>query len=243
MAQIATLSADLRARSGKGGARATRRTDKVPAVIYGDKQAPVLIAIEQKSMEREINRAGFFTHLYEIDVQGKKHRVLPRDVQFDPLTDRPLHVDFLRIAANTRVRVAVPLHFINQDKSPGLKRGGMLNAVLHDLEIMINPDQIPEHLDIDVTGLEMNASIPLSMVKLPQGAKSVLEDGFTIATIVPPAAAKAEEAAATPAAAAAAAPAAAAGAKGAAPAPAAAGKGAAAPAAAKAAPAKAPAKK
>lgn len=243
MAQIATLSAELRARSGKGGARATRRTDKVPAVIYGDKQAPVLIAIEQKSMEREINRAGFFTHLYEIDVQGKKHRVLPRDVQFDPLTDRPLHVDFLRIAANTRVRVAVPLHFINQDKSPGLKRGGMLNAVLHDLEIMINPDQIPEHLDIDVTGLEMNASIPLSMVKLPQGAKSVLEDGFTIATIVPPAAAKAEEAAATPAAAAAAAPAAAAGAKGAAPAPAAAGKGAAAPAAAKAAPAKAPAKK
>ena len=116
MAKIATLSADLRDRSGKGGARATRRTDKVPAVIYGDKQAPVLIAIEQKSMEREINRAGFFTHLYEIDVQGKKHRVLPRDVQFDPLSDRPLHVDFLRIAANTRVRVAVPLHFINQDK-------------------------------------------------------------------------------------------------------------------------------
>lgn len=242
MAKIATLSADLRDRSGKGGARATRRTDKVPAVIYGDKQAPVLIAIEQKSMEREINRAGFFTHLYEIDVQGKKHRVLPRDVQFDPLTDRPLHVDFLRIAANTRVRVAVPLHFINQDKSPGLKRGGMLNAVLHDLEIMINPDQIPEHLDIDVTGLEMNASIPLSMVKIPQGAKSVLEDGFTIATIVPPAAAKAEEAA-TPTATAAA-PAAAAGAKAgtAAPAGAAAGK-AAAPSTAKAAPAKAPAKK
>ncbi len=242
MAKIATLSADLRDRSGKGGARATRRTDKVPAVIYGDKQAPVLIAIEQKSMEREINRAGFFTHLYEIDVQGKKHRVLPRDVQFDPLTDRPLHVDFLRIAANTRVRVAVPLHFINQDKSPGLKRGGMLNAVLHDLEIMINPDQIPEHLDIDVTGLEMNASIPLSMVKIPQGAKSVLEDGFTIATIVPPAAAKAEEAA-TPTAAVAA-PAAAAGAKAgtAAPAGAAAGK-AAAPSTAKAAPAKAPAKK
>jgi large subunit ribosomal protein L25 len=243
MAKIATLSADLRDRSGKGGARATRRTDKVPAVIYGDKQAPVLIAIEQKSMEREINRAGFFTHLYEIDVQGKKHRVLPRDVQFDPLTDRPLHVDFLRIAANTRVRVAVPLHFINQDKSPGLKRGGMLNAVLHDLEIMINPDQIPERLDIDVTGLEMNASIPLSMVKIPQGAKSVLEDGFTIATIVPPAAAKAEEAATTPTATAAT-PAAAAGAKAgtAAPAGAAAGK-AAAPSTAKAAPAKAPAKK
>lgn len=244
MAKIATLSADLRDRSGKGGARATRRSNQVPAVIYGDKQAPVLIAVEQKLMEREINRAGFFTHLYEIDIQGKKHRVLPRDVQFDPLTDRPLHVDFLRVAANTRVRVAVPLHFINQDKSPGLKRGGMLNAVLHDLEIMINPDQIPEHLDIDVTGLEMNASIPLSMVKLPQGAQSVLEDGFTVATIVPPAAAKAEEAAATPAAAAAT-PAAAAGAKGAAatPAPAAAGKGAAAPAATKAAPAKAPAKK
>lgn len=221
MAETAILSAELRDNAGKGAARAARRANRVPAVIYGDKQPPVLITIENKVALREVNRRGFFTHLYDIDVKGKKHRVLARDVQFDPVTDRPLHIDFLRVAAHTRVRVAVPLVFVNQDKSPGLKRGGMLNIVAHELELLVSPEAIPEGVEVDVTGQEMNSSIHLGAVKLPKGAKAVITDSeTTIATIVPPAAAKSEETAAAPAAAAAAAPAAA----GKAAAPAAAGK-------------------
>lgn len=246
MAETATISAELRDNAGKGAARAVRRSDRVPAVIYGDKQPPVLISLEGKVALREVNRRGFFTHLYDIDVKGKKHRVLARDVQFDPVTDRPLHIDFLRVAAHTRIRVAVPLAFINQDKSPGLKRGGMLNIVAHELELLVSPDAIPERIEVDVTGQEMNSSIHLGAITLPKGAKTVIADNeTTVATIVPPAAAKSEETAAAPAAAAAAAAAPAAAGKAAAPA-AAAGKAAAAPAAAgkAAAPAaKAPAKK
>jgi large subunit ribosomal protein L25 len=240
MTKAATLTAEMRPNAGKGAARATRRSGKVPAVIYGDKQPPLMIAIEQKIALKETGKAGFFTHLYDIAVGDKTHRVLPRDVHYDPITDRPLHIDFLRVAAHTRVRVAVPLHFSNQDKSPGLKRGGMLNIVAHELELLISPDAIPERLEIDLTGQEMNASIHLAAVALPKGAQAVITDqDYTLATIVPPAAAKAEEATAT----AAAATPAAAPAAGKAAAPAA---GKAAPAAAgKAAPAaaKAPAKK
>ncbi len=238
MAELATLTAELRERAGKGGARATRRNNQVPAVIYGDKQTPIMIALEQKLLLREVNKLGFFTRLYEIDINGKQHRVLPRDVQFDAITDRPLHVDFLRVAAHTKIRLSVPLHFTNQDKSPGLKRGGMLNIVMHELELMVSPDAIPERLDVDLSGQEMNASIPLSAIALPKGAKTVISDAdFTIANIVPPVTAKGDDAAP---AAAAAAPAAAGKAPAGKAAPAAAGK--AAPAAAKA-PAKAPAKK
>lgn len=235
MAETATLIAEVRENTGKGGARATRRAGQVPAVIYGDKQTPIMIAFEDKLIVREINRRGFFTHLFDIEIKGKKHRVLPRDVQFDPVTDRPLHVDFLRVAAHTRIRVAVPLNFINQEKSNGLKRGGMLNIVVHELELMVSPDAMPERLDIDMTGYEMNASVPLSAVALPKGAKAVISDAdYTIATVVPPAATKSEEAASP---AKAAAPAAAAGKAPAGKAPAA-GKAAAPAAAAKAAPAK-----
>ena len=250
MSQVATLSAELRESHGKGGARAVRRAGLVPAVIYGDKQTPVSITLDNFALLREIHKAGFFTHLYDIEVKGKKHRVLPRDVQFDPVTDRPLHVDFLRVAAHTRVRVAVPLHFINQDKAPGIKRGGMLNVVSHELELLVQPDHIPENIDIDLSGLEIGTSIHMGDVKLPEGVKATITDAtFTLATIVPPTAVKTEAAeAAAAAAAATAAPvagAAAPAAAGTAPAaaPAAGGKAAPAAAAAKAPAAKAPAKK
>ncbi|MGB4101523.1 MAG: 50S ribosomal protein L25/general stress protein Ctc [Alphaproteobacteria bacterium] len=249
MTKVASLQAEIRPNQGKGAARATRRSGQVPAVIYGDKQAPLSIMIDNTALVREVNRAGFFTHLYDIEVKGAKHRVLPRDVQFDPVTDRPLHVDFLRVAAHTRVRVAVPFHFINQDKAPGIKRGGMLNVVSHELELMVQPDNIPDRIDIDLAGLEIGISIHLGDLKLPVGVKAIITDkDFTLATIVPPTAVKTE---AAEAAAAAAAPAAAAVPAAGAPAAAAAGGKAAAPAAAapaaggKAAPAaaKAPAKK
>ena len=237
MTQVTTLAAEDRAT--KGTARVIRRSGRVPAVIYGDKKSPVSIDLDSKDLVRHLERAGFFTHLFDLDIAGKKHRVLPRDVQFHPVTDRPLHVDFLRVSASTRVRVAVPVVFTNTDKSPGIKRGGTLNVVHHEIEVSCAPDKIPEKFEISLEGLQINEAVHLSGLKLPEGLKlTTHEKDFTIATIAVPSAIRSEakeakEAAAT----AAAAPAAAATpAAGAAAAPAAAGKAApaaAAPAAAK----------
>ena len=235
MAQVTTLAAEERAT--KGTARAIRRQGRVPAVIYGDKQPPLSIDLDDKHVMRQLERPGFFTHLFDLDIAGKKYRVLPRDVQFHPVTDRPLHVDFLRVSASTRVRVGVPVVFTNSDKSPGIKRGGTLNVVHHEIEVTCAPDSIPEKFEISLEGLQINDAVHLSALKLPESVKlTTHEKDFTIATIAVPSAIRSEaKEAAEAAAAAAAAPAAdaAAPAAGAA-APAA---GAAAPAAGAAAPA------
>ena len=221
MAQVTTLAAEDRA--NKGTARAIRREGRVPGVIYGDKQAPVTVSVEEKLLARQLERAGFFTHLYDLEIGGKKYRVLPRDVQYDPVSDRPVHVDFLRVSANTKVRVAVPVSFINSDKSPGIKRGGTLNVVHHEIEVMCSPDHIPEKFEVSLEGLQINDAVHLSALKLSDNVKLVThEKDFTIATIAVPSAVRSEaEEAATAAATAAAAPAAAAPAAGAAAAPAA----------------------
>ncbi len=244
MSSITTLVASPRDRAGKGVARATRREGRVPGVIYGGKEAPVLIALEKKQIERRVHSASFFTHIFEIDMDGARHRVLPRDVQLHPLTDHPIHVDFLRVGKDTTITVGVPVEFINQEASPGLKRGGVLNIVRHELELKCPVENIPAHVTIDLAGVDVGASIHISHVKLPEGVKSVITGrDFTIATLAAPsglksAEADAAEAGAAKAASAKAAPAAKAPAK-AAPAKAAPAK-AAAPAAK--APAKAPAK-
>ena len=243
MTQVTTLAAE--ARGTEGTARAVRRQDRVPAVIYGDKKAPLSISLENKLLVRLLERAGFMTHLFDIDIAGTKHRVLPRDVQFDPVTDRPLHVDFLRVSASTTVRVAVPVVFTNADKSPGIKRGGTLNVVHHEIEVLCSPERIPEKFEVSLEGLQINEAVHLAAIKLPEGIKlTTHEKDFTIATIAVPSAVRSEkdDAASAPAADAVAAPAAGAPAAAGKAAPAAAGK--AAPAAAgKAAPAAAPAKK
>ncbi|MFY9287368.1 MAG: 50S ribosomal protein L25/general stress protein Ctc, partial [Alphaproteobacteria bacterium] len=228
--QVTTLAAFARENKAKGAARAERRAGKVPAVIYGDKQAPITVSLEYNVLTRQLERAGFFTHLFDLEVGGKKHRVLPRDVQYDPVSDKPLHVDFLRVSANTTVRVNVPVAFINSEKSPGIKRGGTLNIVHHEIEVTCSPDKIPEKFEVSLEGLNINDAVHLSALKLPEGVKlTTHEKDFTIATIAVPSAIRAEaEEAAKAAAAAAAAPAA--GAEGAA-APAAGAEGAAAPAA------------
>ncbi|HEU0117228.1 MAG TPA: 50S ribosomal protein L25/general stress protein Ctc [Alphaproteobacteria bacterium] len=235
-AQIKTLAAEARDNAGKGAAAAVRRSGRVPAVIYGDKQAPVMITMDSILLSRQLEVAGFFTQLFDLDVAGKKHRVLPRDVQYDPVSDRPLHVDFLRVSASTKVRVAVPVAFLNSDKSPGIKRGGTLNIVHHEIEVSCSPDKIPAKFEVSLEGLNINDAIHLSAVKLPEGVKlTTHEKDFTIATIAVPSAIRAEQEEAA-AKAAAAATAAAAPADGAAPAEGAAA-GAAAPAAGAAAPA------
>ena len=214
MSDIITLAAQPRDRAGKGVARATRREGRVPAVIYGGKEPPVLVALEMKDLARRAHGASFFTHLLELDVGGKKHRVLPRDVQFHPLKDHPIHVDFLRVAANATIEVAVPVEFINQEASPGLKRGGVLNIVRHEVEMICPVEAIPDHITIDMTGFEVGDSVHISHVKLPPNVvPSITDRDFTIATVTAPsglksadAAADAAEAEASAAAAAAAAP-------------------------------------
>lgn len=193
MSKILTLSAEARQRAGKGTARQTRRAGRIPAVIYGNKQEPVMISLDSNEFGKILAKPGFFTHLFDVAVDGTNHRVLPRDVQLDPVTDVPLHVDFLRVGSGTKITVHVPVSFINQDKSPGLKRGATLNIVLHDLALICEAGNIPEHIHVDVEGLDVGASIHLSAIKLPEGAVPASHDpDTTIATIVTPSGMKSE---------------------------------------------------
>lgn len=187
MSEISTIAAERRDRAGKGAARATRRAGLVPGVIYGDRKDAVLIALDPRAIMRELNRSGFFARLFDVELAGEKHRVLARDVQFDPVTDRPLHIDFLRVGAGATVHVNVPVIFLNQEKCPGMKRGGVLNIVRHDVELVCPANAIPDNITIDLLGYDIGASIHISAVPLPEGAHPAITDrDFTIATIVPP---------------------------------------------------------
>jgi large subunit ribosomal protein L25 len=198
------LKAEAREQVGKGSARAVRRNGKVPAVIYGEKQPPLAIALSYKEIFYKIHGGGFLTTVATIDVDGKKIQVLPKDYQLDPVKDFPLHVDFLRVGKDTVVNVNVPVHFINEEKSPGIKRGGVLNVVRHEVEFHCPANAIPDYITVDLSGAEIGDSIHISAVTLPAGVKPVISDrDFTIATIAGTAAAKPEtDEAAAPAAAA-----------------------------------------
>jgi large subunit ribosomal protein L25 len=234
MSAVESVSAEVRDRAGKGAARATRRAGRVPAVIYGDKKEATLITLDPKAIDKLIHKKAFFATLLDIDLGGKKHRVLPRDVQFDVVTDRTLHVDFQRVNKDTKIHVNVPVVVRNEAAAPGIKRGGVLNLVRHEIEFICSPDNIPQSVEVDLTGLDIGGSIHISAVKLPEGATpTIRERDFTLVTIGAPSGMKAD-AEATPAAGAAAP---AAGAAAAAPA-----KGAAAAAPAKGGAAAAPAK-
>ena len=188
------LKAEARDRVGKGSARDVRRNGKVPAVIYGDKQPPLSIALPYKEVFYKIHGGGFLTTVATIDVDGTKIQVLPKDYQLDPVRDFPMHVDFLRIGADTQVNVGIPVHFINEDASPGIERGGVLNIVRHEVELHCPANAIPEFLTVDLTGTEIGDSIHISSVKLPAGATPVISDrDFTIATIAGSAAARSED--------------------------------------------------
>ena len=178
------LKAEAREQVGQGSARAVRRNGKVPAVIYGDKQPPLAIALNYKDIFYKIHGGGFLTTVATIDVDGKKIQVLPKDFQLDPVKDFPVHVDFLRIGKDTEVNVDVPVHFINEDKSPGIKRGGVLNIVRHEVEFHCPANAIPEFITVDLTGTDIGDSIHISAVQLPAGVKPVISDrDFNIATI------------------------------------------------------------
>jgi large subunit ribosomal protein L25 len=194
MADILTLAAERRERAGKGTARAARRDGQVPAVIYGNKEDPVMITVERRRLERELQNPNFFIHLLDVVVDGTPHRVLPREAQYHPVTDRPMHVDFLRYSATRKVTVEVPVHFENEDEAPGIRQGGVLNVVRHAIEVQCTADRIPDGFAIDLTGLEVGDSIHASAVTLPEGVEFTITDrDFTIATIAAPTVAVTEE--------------------------------------------------
>ena len=178
------LKAERRDRVGKGAARELRRNGNVPAVIYGDKKDPLPIALSRKEVTLRLHAGGFMTTLATIDVGGEKIQVLPKDYQADPVRDFITHVDFLRIGKGSRVVVEIPVHFMNEDDSPGLKRGGVLNIVRHEVEVDCPATAIPDAFEIDLTGLDIGDSIHISHVTLPEGVTPTITDrDFTIATI------------------------------------------------------------
>ena len=194
MAQVTPMTAEVRERAGKGPARATRRAGRVPAVIYGNKMDSVLISLDPVDLAHQLTGPGFFSRVFDVKVNGETHRVLARDLQTDPVTDRPLHVDFMRFSAATRINVDVQVLFTNEEDSPGLKRGGVLNVVRHAVEMICAPDSIPESITVDLTGLEIGDSVHISDIPLPEDVQLTIADrDFTVATVVAPSALKTVE--------------------------------------------------
>jgi large subunit ribosomal protein L25 len=242
MREILELTAQARLGTGKGPAYQARRKGFIPGIVYGGGSEPETVAVDRHQLERHALTGTFLTTLFVLDVAGRKTRVIPRDVQLDPVSDRPVHVDFMRLPEGAEIRLAIPVRFKGQESSPGIKRGGVLNIVRHDVELYCPADNIPPYIEGDLSALDIHGTLHISAFKLPEGVRLVIKDrDFTIASIVAPTSVIEEQRAAAQAAAdAAAAPVVEAAAEGAAPAagatPAAAGK---APAAA----AKAPEKK
>jgi large subunit ribosomal protein L25 len=195
MSDALTLPAEARDRAGKGASRQLRRDGRVPAVIYGGKEEPTPIHVEAKELVRQLGTGHFMNSIVMVEVAGGKAvRAIPKDVAFDPVSDRPIHVDFLRLAKDAKIHVAVPVVFVNEEASPGLKKGGVLNVVRHELELVCESDKIPDDIQIDVTGKDVGDSIHISEVTLPAGSESAITDrDFTIATLVAPSALKKAE--------------------------------------------------
>src|SRR5581483_2925295 len=225
---VKELKATARPSVGKGAARAERRAGKVPGVIYGNNQPPLPISVKDKELRQRILAGRFLTTIYDIELEGKKHRVIPRDFHLDPVRDFPVHVDFMRLGEGATIRISVPLHVQRAESSPGVKRGGTVNIVTHTIDLECAAENIPQYLEADVGTLEIGHSLHLSDIKLPTGVKALTREDATLVTIVPPSGYAEEQKAAA---------AAAAGAPAAGAAPAAAAPAAAVPAAGAAAPA------
>ena len=194
MSDALNLPAEARERAGKGASRALRREGRVPAVIYGGKEEPTTIHVEEKLLIKQLMTGHFMNSIVMIELDGKVLRTIPKDVAFHPVNDRPTHVDFLRLAKGSKIEVAVPVVFINEAASPGLKKGGVLNVVRHELELICDADMIPSEIEVDVTGKDVGDSIHISDVKLPEGVESAITDrDFTIAGLVAPSALKKAE--------------------------------------------------
>lgn len=197
MSDQLTLTAETRDRAGKGASRHLRREGRVPAVIYGDNKEPVSIHLNERELMKALNTGHFMNSVVMIEGTGAVVRTLPKDVQLHPVTDRPLHVDFFRIGEHSTVHVNVPLHFVDEELSPGLKRGGVLSIVRHEIELIVDAAHIPDQIVVSMNGFDVGESVHISSVTLPAGAKLAIEDrDFTVATIAAPSALKSAEGAA-----------------------------------------------
>lgn len=185
-ATVKEMKASVRDRAGKGGARASRREGLVPGIIYGDDKEPLSIAINDHELRLRIFAGHFLTTIYDLDIDGKKHRVIPRDYQLDPVKDFPIHVDFQRLGEGATIRVSIPVHVRNAETSPGVKRGGAVNIVTHAVDVRCPADAIPEFIEVDIAGLDINTSMHLSDVVLPEGVRPLIAADATLVTIVPP---------------------------------------------------------
>ena len=186
MATVKEMKATPRSRAGKGAARAERRAGRVPGVIYGDGKPPFNVSVDHAELKQRIYAGRFLTTVYELDVDGAKHRVIPRDFQLDPVKDLPVHVDFLRLGEGAQIRVRIPVHVMNAEQAPGVKRGGTVNIVTHAVEVVCSADEIPESIDVDISELDINHSRHLSEVPLPPQVRVVGRIDQTLVTIVPP---------------------------------------------------------
>lgn len=187
MADYLTLAAEQRPRAGKGTARAARRQGRIPAVIYGNNEDPILVTVARRTLEQELQKPGFFIRLMDVQVNGAAHRVLPRDMQLHPVTDVPMHVDFLRYSADRKIAVEIPVIFVNEAECPGLRVGGVLNVVRRTVEVLCTADRIPDGFSLDLTGLEIGDSMHAASITLPDGVEFAIADrDFTIATIAAP---------------------------------------------------------
>jgi len=186
MSKTYSLGATARNKSGKGASRATRRQGRVPAVIYGNGQAPTNISLDPLELNKALHRTGFFASLVDLKLDKGNQLVLPRDVQFHPVTDNPIHVDFMRVGSDTVLTVAVPVQFLNDTTCPGIKRGGVLNIVRHEIEVTCRADNIPNKLVADLAAMDIGDSLHISAIQLPDGVKPTIARDFTIATVVAP---------------------------------------------------------
>jgi len=193
MADTVTFNAESRARVGKGAARAERRNGRVPAVIYGANKDPEAISIDPAQLRAARMQLGFFATLFEVEVEGNSQQVLCRDLQLHPVTDRPMHADFLRVTERTQINVEIPVSFENEEESPGLRQGGVLNVVRHVVEVICRAGSIPNEITVDLVGLEIGDSVHISNVSLPDGVKPTIDRDFTIATIAAPTVAPVED--------------------------------------------------
>lgn len=188
------IKAELRTKAGKGSSRAIRREGRLPAVVYGAKKDVVTVTVDHVDITKLLNTGAFLSTTYDIEVDGKKEMVLPRDVQFHPVSDWPMHIDFLRLDKNATIAINVPVHFINEEECPGIKQGGIINAVRHEIELNCPANNIPESIIIDLTGLELGDSVHISAITLPEGVTPVIDDrDFTIATIAAPSGLKSDD--------------------------------------------------
>jgi large subunit ribosomal protein L25 len=194
MSEMVELKAEERAEKGSVAAKKMRKVDSIPGIIYGGSKKPQMVALERKDLWKQVASGHFLSTVYTINVSGKKERVIPREVQLDPVRDFLVHVDFMRVSKSSRIDVEVPVHFVDEDNSPGLKRGGALNIVRHEIELSCPADAIPEELQISLEGYDIGDSIHISAVKLPKNVTPTIQDrDFTIATIASSSAMKPEE--------------------------------------------------